>query len=89
MESGKKKAKYKIVIKRDICIGAATCRAVAPGTYELDAENKAIVIDEAGDDPEEILLAAQGCPTTAIFIFDNETGEQVYPVDGGIGKIAG
>ena len=74
-----KKAKYRVVIKRDVCIGAATCVAIAPGTYKLDNENKAIVIDEAGDDPDEILLAAQGCPTTAIEIYDNETGEKVYP----------
>ncbi len=74
-----KGARYKVVIKRDVCIGAGTCVAIAPNTYKLDGQDKAIVIDEAGDDPDEILLAAQGCPTTAIFIYDNETGEQVYP----------
>lgn len=74
-----KKSKYRIVIKRDVCIGAGTCKAIASHTYDLDKENKAIVIDEAGDDPDEILLAAQGCPTTAIEIYDNETGEKVYP----------
>ena len=74
------KRKYKIVIKRDLCIGAATCEAIASNTFDLDTENKAMVINDAGDDPDEILLAAQGCPTGAIFIFDNETGRQVYPM---------
>jgi len=77
-----KKSKYKVIIKRDVCIGAATCVAIAPNTYALDDENKAIVIDNAGDDPDEILLAAQGCPTTAIEIWDNETGKRVYPEEG-------
>jgi ferredoxin len=74
-----KNARYKVIIKRDLCIGAATCVAIAPNTYALDDENKAIVLDNAGDDPDEILLAAQGCPTTAIEIYDNLTGEKVYP----------
>jgi hypothetical protein len=33
----------KIVIDRDLCIGAASCLAVSGVTYELDGENKAIV----------------------------------------------
>ncbi len=82
MANEDKKSKYKVIIKRDVCIGAATCVAIAPHTYALDKENKAIVIDNAGDDPDEILLAAQGCPTTAIEIWDNETGKRIYPEEG-------
>ena len=68
----------KIVVDRDLCIGAASCVAVSPATFELDGENKAIVIgaDAAGD--EELKMAAQSCPTKAILLFDKE-GKQVYP----------
>ena len=68
----------KIVIDRNLCIGAASCIAVAPGVFELDAENKAVVYNDKGADDETILLAAKSCPTRAILIFDEE-GNQIYP----------
>ena len=68
----------RIYIDRDLCIGAASCVAVAPGVFALDEENKAIVINEKGADDETILLAAQSCPTKAIVLFD-EAGKQIYP----------
>ncbi len=75
----KKSAKIgKIVIDRNLCIGAASCVAIAPGVFELDSENKAVVYNDAGADDETILLAAQSCPTRAIIVFDTE-GNQIYP----------
>lgn len=71
--------KYKVTVLRKACIGAASCVAVSPGVFQLDNENKAIVIDGASDLPENILLAAQSCPTKAIVIVDTETGQQVWP----------
>jgi len=68
----------KIVVDRTLCIGAGSCIAVAPGVFELDGENKAVVYNDKGADDETILLAAQSCPTRAILLFD-ENGEQVYP----------
>ncbi|MEK7560401.1 MAG: ferredoxin [Patescibacteria group bacterium] len=68
----------KIVVDRNLCIGAASCIAVAPGVFELDGENKAVVYNDKGADDESILLAAQSCPTRAILLFD-ENGEQIYP----------
>lgn len=68
----------KIVVDRDLCIGAASCVAIAPNVFALDEENKAVVTNEKGADDETIVLAAQSCPTKAIIIFDNE-GKQVYP----------
>lgn len=69
----------KIVIRRDLCIGAASCLAVAPKTFDLDDENIAVVTDMKAHTDEEILLAAQACPTAAIFLYD-EDGNQIYPV---------
>ncbi len=68
----------KIVIDRDLCIGAATCVTIAPGTFQMDDENKAILVDLKGNDAETVLLAAESCPTKAIFLYD-ENGEQIYP----------
>jgi len=34
--------KLKVWVDRDLCIGAATCIAVAPKTFVLDSEAKAI-----------------------------------------------
>lgn len=68
----------KIVIDRELCIGAASCVAIAPGVFALDSENKAYVVDENGADNETILNAARSCPTKAIILFD-ENGKQIFP----------
>lgn len=68
----------KIVVDRNLCIGAASCVAVAPSVFELDAENKAVVHNPDGADYDTILLAAKSCPTMAILVFDTE-GNQIYP----------
>lgn len=71
--------KYKIKISRHDCIGAASCVAISPDTYKLDGENKAVLIEQSSDSPENVLLAAQSCPTKAIIVMDAATGEQVWP----------
>jgi len=71
--------KYKITVDRNLCIGAASCVALAMKTFALDAENKAIVLEGEGDTPEAIKLAAESCPTKAIILTDAETGQQEYP----------
>ena len=72
--------KYTVKVVRNGCIGAATCVAVAANTFKLDQENKAVIIDGSTDAEATILMAAQSCPTKAIVIIDNETGNQVWPV---------
>ena len=75
------KGKYKkIVIDRDECIGAASCVAVAPGTFQLDEENLAYLVDPDVYDDETLLLAAQSCPVNAISIYD-ENGKKIWPLD--------
>lgn len=71
--------KYKITIDRDLCIGAASCVALSAKTFALDSENKAVILEGEGDVPEMIKLAAESCPTKAIILVDEETGEQEYP----------
>ncbi|OGY17110.1 MAG: hypothetical protein A2785_00660 [Candidatus Chisholmbacteria bacterium RIFCSPHIGHO2_01_FULL_49_18] len=73
------KGRYTVTIIRDKCIGAASCVAVAPMTFKLDDENKAIVLAQKMDSDDNLLLAAQSCPTAAIIVTDDETGEQIWP----------
>jgi ferredoxin len=70
--------KYKIKVIRSLCIGAASCVAVSPNIFKLDGENKAVIL-EGQDVPENILMAAQSCPTKAIIITDTKTNTQVWP----------
>lgn len=71
--------KYKVQVVRHLCIGAASCVAVSPDTFQMDNENKAIILEASKDLPDNILMAAQSCPTKAIIITDTETGKQVWP----------
>lgn len=68
----------RIEVKRDLCIGAQTCVALAPDVFEMDGENKAVVKNAKGADDETILMAARSCPVLAIFIYD-EKGNQIFP----------
>lgn len=66
-------------IDQDLCIGAATCVALAPKAWALDDQAKAIILDTAVEETDEILIeAAKGCPVMAIFITD-ENGKQIFP----------
>ncbi|MEK7208746.1 MAG: ferredoxin [Patescibacteria group bacterium] len=68
----------KIVVDRDLCIGAASCIAVSGETYNLDNENKAVVLDPNAADDATLLMSAQSCPTKAILLFD-KSGKQIFP----------
>lgn len=72
---------YKIKVLRDVCIGAGTCVAEAPNTFELDEDDIAIILSTDEDDDEEIMAAAEGCPVDAIILIDTDSGEQVWPED--------
>lgn len=70
---------WTVYVDRDLCIGAATCVAIAPKTFVLDSQAKAIILNTVDqDDDATILDAARGCPTAAIIITD-EKGEKVFP----------
>jgi ferredoxin len=93
MADGKKKVR-RVVVSRDLCIGAASCVVSAPGVFELDAESKAVMkldggaktsdsserskFEDKATDDDTIIAAAQSCPTKAIFVYD-EDGKQIYP----------
>ncbi|NQV88910.1 MAG: ferredoxin [Parcubacteria group bacterium] len=85
--------KIRVLVDEDLCIGAASCVTIAPETFQLNEENKAWVLDHGtepegskyerwievtDDEKENIILAAQSCPTLAVFIFE-EDGTQIFP----------
>lgn len=71
--------KYKVWVDRNLCIGAATCIAVAPKAFELDSEAKAVVLETADEETiETIIDGAKACPVAAIIIED-ENGNRVFP----------
>lgn len=70
---------YTVRVIRDLCIGAASCVALAPLAFELDAEGKAIVKDTLSQTNDaDVLEAAKSCPVDAIIVED-ENGAQVWP----------
>lgn len=70
---------WTIEVDRELCIGAATCIAIAPDSYDLDDESKAVLKDSIDlDTPDTILAGAKSCPVDAIIIRD-EHGNRIYP----------
>jgi len=62
-----------VTIDRELCMGSGNCSFWAPGVFDLDDDGIAIVLDPAAAPDDKIVLAAQGCPTQAIAIFDGDT----------------
>ena len=69
----------KIVVNRSKCIAASNCIGMAPEVFMLDGQKKAIVVNAKGADDPTLIEAAESCPTEAITLHDEETGEQIYP----------
>ena len=66
-----------IEVDRGLCIGSGDCVETAPDGFELDAEEKAVVVDPDGASVDDVVQAAQNCPVSAITV----TGEDgdLYP----------
>lgn len=68
----------RVRVDRDLCIGVGNCVAYAPTVFELDQENKAVVLDPSSVDDNTLLEAAKSCTEDAIIVEDDE-GHQLYP----------
>lgn len=79
--------KVKVRTDWDRCMGASSCVELAPRVFHLDWEKKKSifqpaplqVLDENGENPETIFLAAQSCPYRAIVLEDADSGERIFP----------
>ncbi len=65
------------MVDRALCIGSGDCVDTAPDVFQLDDEDKAVVVDPDGAPTDEVIDAARNCPVTAIFV-QGEEGE-LYP----------
>ena len=66
-----------VEVDRSLCIGSGDCVDTAPDVFQLDAEDKATVVDPDGAPTDVVLEAAGNCPVTAIFVV-GEDGD-LYP----------
>jgi len=69
--------KYRIVVVQSKCIAAASCVAISPTLFKLNEQNLAEMIEGGIDELDNIMLAAQSCPTGAIEIY--EDSKRVWP----------
>ncbi|MGH2936798.1 MAG: ferredoxin [Solirubrobacterales bacterium] len=62
-------------IDENACAAHGDCVEIAPQVFELDDTARVI-----GTGPPGLILeAAEACPSVAITVIDDESGEQVYP----------
>jgi ferredoxin len=71
------KNRIHVEVDRGLCIGSGDCVDTAPDVFELDSEEKAVVIDPDGASVDDIIQAAANCPVSAIVVV-SEDGE-LYP----------
>jgi ferredoxin len=68
----------KVKVDRELCSGVGNCVVIAPTVFELDDQNKAVVLAPGSVDEKTLLEAAESCPEKAIIVEDDE-GIQLYP----------
>ena len=55
-------------IDRDACMGSGQCVFAAPGTFDLDDDSIAVVVDPAAAPEDQVILAGRSCPAHAITV---------------------
>jgi ferredoxin len=66
-----------VTVDRGLCIGSGDCVETAPDVFQLDEEDKAVVVDPDGASVDDIVTAAGNCPVSAIFVVGEEG--DLYP----------
>jgi ferredoxin len=69
--------RIEVTVDRSLCIGSGDCVDTAPDVFQLDDEDKAVVVDPDGAPLDDVLTAAGNCPVSAIFVI-GEDGD-LYP----------
>lgn len=70
--------KYRVVAVQSKCIAAASCVAISPEVFKLNEENLVELLENPKDTEDNIMLAAQSCPTGAIEIYEGDV--KVWPL---------
>jgi ferredoxin len=71
--------RLRIDLAKAKCRSFGNCTKLAPAVFALDAEKKVSVVEGASAPDETIAKAAKSCPYRVIALFDENTGEQVFP----------
>jgi ferredoxin len=66
-----------VTVDRALCIGSGDCVDTAPDVFQLDDEDKAVVVDPDGAPLDDIIDAARNCPVSAVLVA-GEDGD-LYP----------
>lgn len=69
--------KYTVKVIQSKCIAAASCVAISPDIFKLNEANLVEIIENGADEEDNIMLAAQSCPTGAIEIYEGDN--RVWP----------
>ena len=69
--------RIEITVDRALCIGSGDCVDTAPDVFQLDDEDKAIVVDPDAASVDDVIAAAGNCPVGAIFVVGE--GGDLYP----------
>ena len=69
--------KIDVTVDRALCIGSGDCVDTAPDVFQLDDEDKAVVVDPDGASIDDVIQAAGNCPVAAILVI-GEDGD-LYP----------
>jgi len=72
------KNRIAVEVDRALCFGFGDCVDSLPAVFDLDDEDKAVVLDPDAASVEDVAEAAQNCPVDAIILTD-EHGAQIYP----------
>lgn len=80
--------RYKIIYKRNECIGAFACVAAEPREWKENGDENVADLIEGVHEGEQVYIkylddlgnnleAAQSCPVNCIHIIDQKTGEEL------------
>jgi ferredoxin len=58
--------RIEVEVDRALCIGSGDCVDTAPDVFQLDHEDKAVVVDPDGAPTDVVVEAAANCPVSAI-----------------------
>ena len=53
-------------VDKEICIGCGTCAILAPASFKIDSDGKAVFINPPGDSDQAVQDACDNCPVQCI-----------------------
>ncbi len=70
-------------VDKSLCIGCCSCEIIAPDVFQINKNSKlnpkSSVINPKGAGVNQIMNAAETCPTKAISVENTDTKERLYP----------